>query len=76
MNSIAVDIGTSNCKAIVVNERAKVLKTFQSATKPIEPKQGWNEQDADEIYNAVLKLLQQAIAFCKEENITFQCCNA
>ena len=70
MNSIAVDIGTSNCKAIVVTAKAKVLKTFQCATKPIELKQGWNEQDADEIFNAVIKLLQQAIAFCGEENIS------
>jgi len=70
MNSIAVDIGTSNCKAIVVTANAKVLKTFQCATKPIELKQGWNEQDADEIFNAVIQLLQQAIAFCGEENIS------
>jgi gluconokinase len=69
MNIIAIDIGTTNCKAVVVNTKAKVLKTFQHATKPIEPKQGWNEQDADEILNAVIQLLQQAIAFCGEEHI-------
>ena len=69
MNIIAIDIGTTNCKAIVVNGQAKVLRSFQSATKPIQPRQGWNEQNADEIFNAVLKLLQQAIAFCKAENI-------
>jgi len=69
MNIIAIDIGTTNCKAVVVNGHAKVLQSFQSATKPIQPRQGWNEQDADEIVNAVLKLLQQAIVFCKAENI-------
>jgi len=69
MNIIAIDVGTTNCKAIVVNKEAKVLKTFQCATKPIEPKQGWNEQDADEIFNAVVQLLQQGIAFYGEENI-------
>ena len=37
-------------------------KTF--TTKP-----GWNEQNANEIFNSVLKLLQQAFAFCKEANI-------
>ena len=69
MNIIAVDIGTTNCKAVIINEQVKVLQSFQSATKPIQPKQGWNEQDADEIFNAVLKLLQKAITFCKAENI-------
>ena len=70
MNTIAIDIGTTNCKAVVVNRKAKVLKTFQRATKPIEPRQGWNEQDAGEIFNATIQLLQQAIVFCGEENIS------
>jgi len=69
MNIIAIDIGTSNCKAVVINNDAQVLKTFESPTKPIEPKPGWNEQNADEIFNAVIKLLQQAISFCKEEDV-------
>ena len=70
MNIIAIDIGTTNCKAVVVDLKGKVLQSFQSATKPIEPKPGWNEQNADEIFNAVLKLLEQSFAFCKEENIS------
>jgi gluconokinase len=68
-NIIAIDLGTTNCKAIVVDLESKVLQTFQSSTKPIEPQQGWNEQNADGIFNAVLKLLQQAFAFCGETNI-------
>lgn len=70
MNIIAVDIGTSNCKAVVTNENTKVLNSFQSSTKPIEPKPGWNEQNADEIFNTVFNLLQQAIAFCENKNIS------
>ncbi|HEX5153656.1 MAG TPA: gluconokinase [Parafilimonas sp.] len=70
MNVIAIDIGTTNCKAIVVDTRVKVIKTFQCATKPIEPRQGWNEQDADAIFDAVIQLLQQAIALCGEEHIS------
>lgn len=69
MNIIAIDIGTTNCKAVVVDLKGKVLQSFQSATKPIEPKPGWNEQNADDVFNAVLKLLQQAFIFCGEENI-------
>lgn len=70
MNSIAIDIGTSNCKVVVVNARLQVLHTFQVATSPIEPKPGWNEQNADDIYKGIFRLLQQAIAFSKDEPIS------
>jgi len=68
-NIIAIDLGTTNCKAVIVTQKAEVLKTFHILTKPIEPQQGWNEQSPDEIFNAVLKLLRQAFAFCGETNI-------
>jgi gluconokinase len=69
MNIIAIDLGTTHCKAVIINTEGKVLKTFQLATKPIQPKPGWNEQNADEIFNAVIKLLQQSFSFCKGKNI-------
>ena len=69
MNIIAIDIGTTNCKAVIINKHVKALRSFQSATKPLQPKPGWNEQNADEIFSAVLKLLKQSIGFCKAENI-------
>lgn len=69
MNIIAIDLGTTHCKAVIINAEGKVLKTFQLGTKPIQPKPGWNEQNADEIFNAVLKLLQQSFSFCKGKNI-------
>lgn len=68
-NIIAIDLGTTHCKAVVIDTKGKVLKTFQLATKPIQTKPGWNEQNADEIFNAVIKLLQQSFSFCKEKNI-------
>jgi gluconokinase len=68
-NIIAIDLGTTNCKAVIVTQKAKVLKTFHIPTKPVQPKQGWNEQNPETVFNAVIKLLQQSIAFCKEENI-------
>lgn len=69
MNIIAIDIGTSNCKAVVTGMDLKVLKTFEYATKPLRPRQGWNEQNATTIFKEVIKLLQQSINFCGEENI-------
>ncbi|MBV9961294.1 MAG: hypothetical protein JO072_03535, partial [Parafilimonas sp.] len=70
MNIIAIDIGTTNFKAVVINEEEKVLKTFQFAAKPIESKTGWNEQNAEYIFNSVLHLLKQSVSFSKEENIS------
>ncbi len=67
MNIIAIDIGTTHCKAVITDTKGKVLKISELATKPIQPKPGWNEQNADEIFNSVLKLLQQAFIFCKED---------
>jgi gluconokinase len=69
MNIIAIDLGTTHCKAVIINTNGKVLKTFQLAAKPIQLKPGWNEQKADEIFNAVIKLLQQSFSFCKEKNV-------
>jgi glycerol kinase len=57
MNVIAIDIGTTHCKAVIINEKGKVLKTFQSANKTIEPQPGWNEQDPDEIFNSVAAVI-------------------
>lgn len=68
-NIIAIDLGTTHCKAVIINTKGEVLKTFQLATKPIQPQPGWNEQNADEIFNAVIKLLQQSFSFCDEKNI-------
>ena len=70
MNVIAIDIGTSNCKAIIINEKAKVLKTFSEATKSFEPNPGYNEQNPDVIFKAILSLLSNALEFCKYENIS------
>lgn len=69
MNIIAIDIGTSNCKAVITGMDLKVFKTFEYATSPIKPKQGWNEQNATTIFKEVIKLLQQSINFCGEENV-------
>ncbi|MBS1745801.1 MAG: gluconokinase [Bacteroidetes bacterium] len=70
MNIIAIDLGTTNCKAVIVNMKNQVMKTFHVATKPIEPKQGWNEQNPDEIFEAITLLLKTSISFCGEKNVS------
>jgi gluconokinase len=69
MNVVAIDLGTTHCKAVIIDTKGKVLKTFQLAAKPIQPKPGWNEQNPDEIFTAFFKLLQQSFSFCNEKNI-------
>jgi gluconokinase len=75
-NIIAIDLGTTNCKAVIVTQKAKVLKAFHIPIKPVQPRQGWNEQDPGIIFKAVIKLLQQSIVFCKTENVACVCFSA
>ncbi|HYK47693.1 MAG TPA: gluconokinase [Parafilimonas sp.] len=69
MNLIAIDIGTTHCKAVIINEKARVLKTFQSTNKTITPRPGSNEQDAGAIFDDVAGLLCDSFAFCEQKNI-------
>lgn len=76
MNIIAIDIGTTNLKALIVTDKNKVVKSFHLPAKPVLPKPGWNEQEPVNIFNTVLKLLQQSFRFCKEENVLCVCFSA
>ncbi len=66
---IAIDIGTTHCKAIIVNEQAKVLQAFKHPVTSIQDDTGKFEQDAESIFQLVLNLLQQCIAVVNENDI-------
>lgn len=58
---IAIDLGTTHIKAITVDEHAKTIQSFKAAVKSIQPKEGYHEQDAEEIFQTVLQLLKQSL---------------
>lgn len=58
---ISVDIGTTHCKAITVNENAVVSHIFKAEVESLKPKPGYHEQDAEKVFETVLALLQQSL---------------
>ena len=58
---IAIDIGTTHCKAIIVNEKAETVHAFKLPVISIIDEYGRHEQDAALIFQSVLSLLQQSL---------------
>ena len=54
---VAIDQGTTSCRAILFNTQGKSLFTSQLEFKQYFPKNGWVEHDALEIWNDVKKLI-------------------
>jgi len=56
---LGIDIGTSGCKVLLVNEEGRILKQA-SAEYPLSvPQPMWTEQDPNDWWNAVLKCLAE-----------------
>lgn len=58
---LAIDQGTTSTRAIIVDSNASVIAISQKETKQSYPKQGWVEQDAEEILNNVLETLSLVV---------------
>src|SRR5436190_11137549 len=56
---IAIDLGTTNCKAVVIDETCNIVHTNKIPVSSILENDGTHEQNAEEIFQAVIKLLQQ-----------------
>ncbi len=60
---LAIDQGTSSCRAVLFDAAFKIIGIEQKETKTIYPQTGWVEQDANEIWanqlDAMRKLLRQ-----------------
>ena len=54
---LAIDQGTTSTRAIIVDSKASVIAISQKETNQSFPKQGWVEQDAEEILNNVIENL-------------------
>ncbi|HEV2582327.1 MAG TPA: gluconokinase, partial [Ktedonobacteraceae bacterium] len=54
---IGLDIGTTDCKAIALDERWQVMASFQEKYELRVPRPGWAEQDSEEVWRAVAKAL-------------------
>lgn len=51
---IALDLGTSSVRALLVNSKKKIVGFEQKSFKQYYPQNGWVEQDAEEIYKKIV----------------------
>ncbi|MDR0652084.1 MAG: hypothetical protein LBG12_02125 [Synergistaceae bacterium] len=58
----AMDIGTSGCKAIIIDEAGTVVASATEEYPLYSPRPGWNEQDPDDWWRGAHTSLRAAIA--------------
>ncbi|WP_207632687.1 gluconokinase [Foetidibacter luteolus] len=60
---LALDLGTTHCKAVIINTRGDVIKKWQAPSPFISKEKGQHEQEAEAMLQAVTGLLQQAFTY-------------
>ncbi len=58
---LALDQGTTSCRAIIFNKKANIVATEQQEFTQIYPKPGWVEHNAKEIWETQLKVTQDVL---------------
>ena len=58
---LAIDQGTSSTKALVVDGRGAVVARAQASVSLATPEPGWVEQDAEEIWGSVRRVVSEAL---------------
>jgi glycerol kinase len=58
---LALDQGTTSCKAILFDKAGKIVQKAQQEITAIFPQPGWVEQNAEEIWEVQLHVLHEAI---------------
>ncbi|HTN95821.1 MAG TPA: xylulokinase, partial [Nordella sp.] len=54
---LGLDIGTSGVKAILIDERQRIVASATAALKVSRPQPGWSEQDPEDWWKATLKAI-------------------
>lgn len=58
---LAIDQGTTSCRALIVDESARVVASAQRELTQIYPRPGWVEHDAEEIWSAQASVITEAV---------------
>ncbi|HLY07981.1 MAG TPA: glycerol kinase GlpK [Planctomycetota bacterium] len=58
---VAIDEGTTGVRAIAVDERGRLVGSAYREFRQIYPKPGWVEHDPEEIWQATLAVLREAV---------------
>lgn len=59
---LGIDVGTSGCKVLAVDERGKIVKSLVEGYPCYAPKEGWSEQDPEDWWNGVTAGLSKITA--------------
>ena len=65
----ALDIGTTHCKAIIIDEDGNILHACKATITSVQQQEGQHEQDAEVIFQKVTELLKECILFSRENKI-------
>lgn len=58
---IGIDIGTTNIKAVVINNKGNVLNEFEQAHSIQSPKPGYSEQDPEIIVSSIFSVIKKSV---------------
>jgi len=58
---MGVDIGTGSCKAVIFDEKGKIVALSRKEYPTYTPYPGWAEQDPDEIRDSTIMCIREAI---------------
>ena len=64
---LAIDEGTTSCRAVLFNSSCKIVGLHQLSHKQITPKPGWVENDPMEIMGNVKKCINEVVQMAEEK---------
>ena len=73
---LAIDMGTSHCKAVVINLKGEVVNKWQVNSPVISDEPGQHEQDANVLFERIMGLIKKAFEEDKDTLISCVCFSA
>ncbi len=62
---IALDIGTTNVKAVAFSDEGQVLAAVERANRTLAPQPGWSEQEPEAVFQNVLDVLHEVLGLIR-----------
>jgi len=62
---VGVDVGTTNVRSFVFNERGEVLGQAFQGVRIYSPKPGWSEEEPEDLWRATLETMRDAVKASK-----------
>ena len=68
---LGLDIGTTSAKAVAFSRAGEVLASWSCTYKMYHPQSNWSEQDADEVFDAVINCSNKVISSLPSQSPLF-----